>query len=822
MLRLLLAFLVCVGAAACDDAGPAAQQPCALECGQNGACVVELGSEACACAPGYEGPACGVCAPLYVSSEGGCVPDPCAAAPCRGEGQSVCVAVGSDFRCGCDPGYQDNNDDGACRPGCELLHPGVDRCEDEGGLAVLTGARSCQTLLRFDSGNGGPSQVFVAGEFNGWDNTALPMAADDAGILWAALDLAEGDWGYKLYDAQADVWFEDPANPLFKWVDGTRNSRLRVPDCGRPQLQLLGVPRVDGGRIEFEVQHIPGAGSSPAEHRVRLATGEVVDVVWDSQTGVGRVRYSGTETGKRLFYVDATDDSDRAAETLLVPVWVEAERFDWRDATLYFAMTDRFADGEPANNAPVPGVEHLANWNGGDFKGLQRQIEAGYFETLGVNAIWISSIVQNTQRGWPGGDGRDYTGYHSYWPISTGWTDENELPGVVPIEPHFGSMDDLRAMVTAAHDRGIRVIVDLVANQVHEDSPWWQNEQGQGFFHEPGFGCQESNWQQPIECWFAGYLPDLRYKNVETMNRVADHAWWLVRETGIDGFRLDAVKHMIDDFGYAIRHTMNTRLANTGVHFYMVGETFTGEDGYDEIRRYVSPEQLDGQFDFPLYWQLTDVFMRESRDMKVLESTPWDYGEASIMSNFLGNHDVCRALSHANGDIGDLWCNGGKAQGWDNPPLQPTAAAPYEKLRLAWTYLLTTRGVPLIYYGDEIGLAGAGDPDNRRLMPFSGWNPEQQRTYDHLARLGKLRREHSALRRGSRETLHMSNDGLLWIYRMTHGEDAVVVALNRSEGSRILVGVEAPLRDALSDEVLDGPQIELPGHTSAVFIEVIR
>ena len=818
--RWLLVLLVSAGVSGCDEPGPPAQQPCAVACGPNGVCVVELGREICACTAGFEGPTCSDCAAGFVPDGAACVVDPCLDNPCQVAGQTQCVAQGAAYQCGCDAGFQDNDADGTCAPSCERLHPGAERCDDSSGLAVFTGARSCQTVVRFDSG-GSLDQLFIAGEFNGWDNSRNALIPGEDGVLSITLDLAEGDWGYKLYNPADDSWFEDGGNPLYKWVDGTRNSRLRVPDCTRPLIKLLGPPQVEGGVVSFALQYVAGAGGQAASQSVTL-DGAEVPVIWDAQTGVAQVQHTGAEGGKRLFHVNGADQSGKTAEPLFVPVWVEETPFDWRDATLYFAMTDRFLDGEPSNNAPVPGLSAQTNWHGGDFAGLQAKIEDGYFDTLGVNVIWISSVVQNTQRGWPGDDNREYSGYHSYWPISTGWTDDYQPPGVTPFEPHFGTHEALQAMVAAAHDRGIRVLVDFVANHVHEDSPWWQNERGQGFFHEPSFGCQESNWAQPIECWFAGYLPDLEYKNVETTNRIADHAWWLVRETGVDGFRLDAVKHMIDDFGYAIRHTMDQRLAQSRDRFYMVGETFTGEDGYDLLAHYVSPDQLDGQFDFPLYWQITDVFLREARDMKVLESTPWDYGPDAIMSTFLGNHDVCRALSQANGDIGDIWCNGGKQQGWDNPPVQPTEALPYEKLRLAWTYLLTTRGVPLIYYGDEIGLAGAGDPDNRRPMTFSGWNAQQQLTFDWVSALSQLRQAHPALRRGQRETLQMNGDGLLWLYRMSLGDDVVLVALNRSGDARTAAIPAGTFVDALSGDPVDGNELQVPAHGSAVLIERLQ
>jgi glycosidase len=382
------------------------------------------------------------------------------------------------------------------------------------------------------------------------------------------------------------------------------------------------------------------------------------------------------------------------------------------------------------------------------------------------------------------------------------------------------------------------VLVDLVLNHVHEDAPLWQNHQADwpAWFHLPAESCQATDWTKPITCWFAGYLPDFEYKNPAAMDAIMEHAAWLVRETNIDGFRVDAVKHMIDDAVLHLRGRLARDFARTGIRFYMVGETFTGEDGSDLLAHYVGPTMLDGQFDFPLYWQLTAVFLREERDLSSLASmVEWNdtrYGHFAVMSNFLGNHDVCRALSQANGDIADIWCNGGKAQGWDNPPGQPDDETAYRKLRLAWTFLLTSPGVPLIYYGDEFGLAGAGDPDNRRPMLFGSesLDPHQLASLRHVQTLGQARARHPAMRRGQRWSLLTSADGLAWAYGLSSGSDRVVVVLNRAVDHRQLqVPVDAlgldegtELVEVLTDGALvvtnGSLTVDLDGRSAAVLV----
>jgi len=516
-----------------------------------------------------------------------------------------------------------------------------------------------------------------------------------------------------------------------------------------------------------------------------------VSAAFDAPTGVVTVTDTLNAHGKYAYRFNAQDQNGQKADLLYVPLWHEETPFDWNDGLMYFVLTDRFADGDPNNNAPTPDVDFKANWQGGDFAGLLQKIEAGYFDDLGVNVLWLSSISQNTPGLGMGDDGVAYSAYHSYWPISTGWTADNPLPGVEPVDPHFGTLEDFRAVVEAAHRRGIRVLVDFVANHVHEHSPLWSQFQHTWFNTNPKEICEHIGWSKPITCWFAPYLPDFHFENQEALERMLAHAEWLVQETNIDGFRLDAVKHMIDDFSYGIRGRMEDMLRMTGLRFYMVGETFTGEDGYDQLKYYVRPEMLDGQFDFPLYWKITKVFLRMEEDFRAMEGmmkyNDGYYGDWAVMSTFLGNHDVCRALSHANGDFGDLWCNGGKAQGWSNPPGTPTDSLPYRKLRMAWTLLMATPGIPLIYYGDEFGLEGAGDPDNRKFMRFgNALNQHQVDTLAHVQELAAFRHQHPALRRGKRSTLDMASDGQAWVFAMESPDDLVIVAFNRTGSSRTL------------------------------------
>ena len=799
-----------------DEAGACvADQVCdpATTCSGHGSCTGD-GLE-CDCDAGWAGAHCAGCAAGYHPDGGDCVPDSaCEPNPCQQVHRTRCVEDGAGHVCLCDAGYQ-----------------------DVGGLCVGV----CDTVVDYQPGAGEDiSALYIRGGFNDWA-LSDPFTENGDGSWTAVLSLPAGDYAYKLYEAGEDRWFEDPGNPFFMWNAGIRNSRLRVRDCDRPRLRLVDQPAVDAaaGTVAFQVEYIDGAQAAGADAASCSAGRNDAPLAgaFAPDSGVFSIDDQDLAEGKYAYRFRACDAAGRCAEPLYVPVWVESEDFAWRDAVLYFAMTDRFVNGDMGNDAPVGDpVDYKADWQGGDFAGLLQKIESGYFEDLGVDAIWISSVTQNTG-GYGhglGGDQHQYSAYHSYWPIATGWREGVELPGVQPVDPHFGDLDELKAVVRAAHARGIRVLVDFVANHVHADSPLWQQHQADDppWFHLPTYVC---GWDQPVICWFTDYLPDFEYKTLAVMDAVVEHAIWLIRETDVDGFRLDAVKHMIDDLALTLRGRIEQAITTTGERFYMVGETFTGEGEGEAalIRHYVRPEMLDGQFDFPLYWSLVATFLREERDFFALEQMLSDfegfYGGWAVMSNFLGNHDVCRAVSHASGDIGDLWGNGSQEQGWNNPPADPADETPYRRLRLAWTFLMTVPGVPLIYYGDEFGLAGAGDPDNRRMMRFGAeLNSHQQATLAHVQALTAVRHAHPALRRGQRSQLF--NDGAFWAYAMVDGADRVVVVFNRNPApaTRALsvaaagLGDGTVMRDVLHDsqQTVSGGELSvtLDGRDSAVFV----
>jgi glycosidase len=488
--------------------------------------------------------------------------------------------------------------------------------------------------------------------------------------------------------------------------------------------------------------------------------------------------------------------------------------FDWRDAVIYFVFVDRFFNGDQSNDASI-GLETPADWQGGDWAGVMQKIDEGYFDELGVNCLWLSVPMNNTQASGAGTDGHQYSAYHGYWPQLLDETEE-----------HFGTLAELTSLVELAHAHDIKVLFDYAMNHVHESAPiytdhndwFWPNDNGQGGDCVCGGGC---GWDGASgrRCWFTPYLPDFNFTNAEARDYSVDNAMQWIADTGVDGFRLDAVKHIEDQWLLDLRARVSAEVEPvSGEHFYMVGETFTGDR--DLIAYYVNSSMLDGQFDFPLRMQLVNKMIMRQGTMSELAAfmdSNDDYYGAGIMSTFIGNHDIPRVI-HLAEDIpvwNSEWTDG-KDLAWNNIPL-PNNLAPFERMALGFTLILTTPGAPLIYYGDEVGMAGAGDPDNRRFMQWDGYSMGQEFLLDHVTTLNAIRSEQLPLRRGDRTTL--SADADTFVYEMAYGAERVFVAINRADAQRSAGGLPAGnYQDLLGGQIVAGPNLDLPARTSMVLL----
>jgi len=517
--------------------------------------------------------------------------------------------------------------------------------------------------------------------------------------------------------------------------------------------------------------------------------------------------------------------------------------FDWRDAVLYFAMIDRFADGDGARQT-VPGATDgpadgpSGQYMGGDLQGAIDRID--YLADLGVTALWLSAPYENRNSAGaaidPASDPHLYSGYHGYWPSpeNISYADPRNPAPRPRVESRIGTEADLRALVAAAHDadsangQGLKVLFDYVMKHVDTESGLYAAH-GDWFVRDgASFAlCGPRNlWDDPYwgtRCAFTDYLAPLDFYNPVVRRWSVDDALWWATTFGIDGYRLDAIKHVPLEWLTELRARLRSDIPGpAGGRFYLVGETFSYDDP-GLIRTFVDPEtMLDGQFDFPLKARLCEAVFTPSGRLDTLsgwmDGNDWFYGSGAIMSTFIGNHDIPRAIHFASRQIGNCREGSWVGNAWTSDYRQPTEAAPYERLAVAFAILMTNPGIPLIYYGDEIGLAGGGDPDNRRMMVWDdgALRAGQRALRDSVRALARLRATHPVLGRGRRETVSADQD--TWVYRRTGcGVDQdLVVAINRADDPRSVTLPAGSYTDLVAGTPVEGGARSLPARSFLV------
>ncbi len=642
--------------------------------------------------------------------------------------------------------------------------------------------------------------VHVAGSFNGWNTGTHRLLPVGDGSFELFVPLAAGSHEYKLVlDGE---WVLDPANPE-RLDDGTGNenslARVGLSDRGEPPVVIA--EEAGDGRAVFRLS----SGGSPIEQIsavLQLADGTSRVIEHTREGDLVTVGEVGAPEGSwaRLVAADAKGNVSMAARAPLRTPQV----FQWQDGIIYYAFTDRFADGEEGNNRPVDDDRVLpqANYQGGDFQGIQQKIEEGYFRDLGVNILWLAPINRNPDGAWQEHvpPYRFYTGYHGYWPVSH-----------TEVEPRFGGEEALVSMISTAHGNEMFIIADLVLKHVHQDHPMWTEQRELfGTLELPDGTKNLRQWDDhQFTTWFEEWLPGFDFRNPEAVKFLIANAVDFAVRFNLDGYRLDAVKHIERDFWWKYRTALRTAVdPGRAVPLYNVGETFMDREG---IMSFVGPNMLDGQFDFPLYDTIIDVFAKGQQGMDELErslaASELIYGKETLMSPLVGNHDKPRFMAYADGDLPDPQEPDEIEVGYNNPP-QVDDLASYEKLKLALTFVLSLDGVPMIYYGDEIGMTGAGDPDNRRFMIWEDLAAGQEAVREHFSKVAAIRQAHPALRYGSRRPLVAEGDRYAFV--RAYLGDAVLAVWNRGDKNTeftLRVGPEMP--DGTYTDGLSGQTIEV-------------
>jgi neopullulanase len=457
------------------------------------------------------------------------------------------------------------------------------------------------------------------------------------------------------------------------------------------------------------------------------------------------------------------------------------------DDVIYLIMPDRFANGDPTNDEPAeaPSSHDRTKpraYHGGDLKGIQDHL--AYLKELGVTTLWLTPVVKN-------GAAQDYHGYGAV--------------DLYAIDPHLGSLKDYQDLVAAAHKEKMKIFFDAVPNHVGPLNPWVANPPLPDWFHGTKqhhldsfspikgtfYGKQSGQaatndpfeslidphapaWmkQNLTEGWFFGILPDMNTENPLVEEYLLQNSLWWAETSGLDGYRVDTFPYVGRKF-WAYWHAGLRRIYP---NLTTIGEVFHPNPTVTSffvggVRRYDGIDSgLTTVFDFPMFFTLRDVLLRNAPVGWIADVLRHDalYPHPEILVPFFANHDVPRFAS-------------------------AEASSP-AKLKLAFGLTLTLRGIPELYYGDEIGMPGGGDPDNRRDFP-GGWSGdandafaqagrtrEQQEIFSYVQGLLRIRREHGALRGG--RLWHLASDETAYVFLRESEEDRVVVAFNNADKNR--------------------------------------
>jgi len=430
-----------------------------------------------------------------------------------------------------------------------------------------------------------------------------------------------------------------------------------------------------------------------------------------------------------------------------IPSWAAS---DWSDDILYFVLIDRFADGDSTNNYKFE-LSNPGGFHGGDLKGLTQHLDE--LADLGITALWINPVQKQVAQSFyasaPAKLGIPefrHWGFHGYW-----------IDDFTAMEPQFGSLDDLKHLVEEAHKRHIKVLLDVVYNHAGYGSGYESRRTSGG---QSWLRIGEGNCEiDPVTCSVSG-LPDFKTELPEVRDYLLNANIGLAKQAGVDGFRLDTFKHVETDFW--LEHRRRTR-AELGDKFFLLAEYWGGTAS--SLDPFFAQDEIDAGFDFSFKGSCEAFVNGRGRTVAYGSylGSRHKVRKGYLLAHYLSSHDEPMALYNLNGDK--------------------------DKFRICAAIQMTSAGLPVIYYGEEVARAGSEWPLNRTDMPWGDLDiqPGKGEARDESMRkyykaLLYIRRHHPALSRGDYTLLSGPQDAVLaYIRHDAASGDNVVVLANRED-----------------------------------------
>jgi len=633
------------------------------------------------------------------------------------------------------------------------------------------------------------NRVFVFGSFNGWNKNSNELIDNNNdGVYESTVSLDPGNYVYKfIVDGREIV---DPMNAERAPTGFDDFNSVLVVTEAKSEINFLHIGKLEKDNSTLSLSFIYEHGQNRKLNRndiIALLDNRQVpeNLIEINKNNILLKLNSGELKGEHVIRIAAgTTEKPTNLQTVTLIDGVPAgsnSSVSWSDGIIYSIMIDRFRDGDKSINNPVKhdSLFPQANFQGGDLQGILDKLNEGYFDSLGINILWISPVYDNPAsafREYPKPH-RWYSGYHGYWPVSADRVEEN-----------FGDMNKLKELISSAHKHNIRVLLDFVAHHTHIEHPFYkEHPEWFGKLQLPDGRLNLRFWDEfRLTTWFEPYMPSFDFLgSPEALKVMTENAVWWLKETGADGFRHDAVKHVPNEFWRELTRLIKKEIEipqNTKV--YQIGETF---GDYELVNSYVNNGQLNAQFNFNLSYFAIPVFTDPVKSFTTIDHHMKKsfsvFGYNNVMGNIMDSHDKVRFMAYADGDIPEQGVDT-REIAWNNPPKVDDPQS-YKEAELYFVYMMTIPGLPVIYYGSEFGMTGADDPDNRRMMRFGDQLNDNEKTMlKQTAGIVKLRNDHSALRYG--DFLTLQADQNTYAYIRSDFNERILVVMNKNSKPQAL------------------------------------